>query len=163
MFHNSWIASAFEQCHHYLFWDHALFYYSGQGACSMVSFSKQRSLLRHFVLHKFKLIPFSLTNFLKYFLQEVSNYQCRLVTKPPRAKQNCFRVTGAAQAQWPWPCHLSPATLLSGCPAHTLGSSKAWSSCPQTRDLRISKHTQDHWSNVTSLQGARDKENQEQF
>jgi len=53
----------------------------------MVSFSTQRSLLGH-LSHSFKLVPFSVTDFLKYVLQEVSNYQCRLVTKLARAKQN---------------------------------------------------------------------------
>lgn len=55
---------------------------------TQVSFSEQRSLLQRFVLHTFKLIQFSSTGFLKYVLQEVGNYQCRLIAKLPRAKQN---------------------------------------------------------------------------
>lgn len=88
----------------------------------MALLPEQGSPLGHFTSHIFKLTPFSLISFEKYFLQEVSNYHYMLFTKLLGAHENSVS-DSQLLLRLSNHCH-NTSTQLLGCSAHTLQSSK---------------------------------------
>lgn len=75
------------------------------------------------------LMPFWFTDFLEYFVQCISHFQCQ--THYRADQSSVSKGLGCPQAQWLCSCHLRGHP---GCP----GQSRAWPCCAHTGDLGIS-------------------------